>query len=98
VRAQPTPPVYDVSAINVAVHLYWGDNDILADPTDVQFLIKNLPNLKGAPNCWPETWPHTCTGNNEMKDFNHLDFIWGLRAAGEVYTPIIQTINKGANA
>jgi len=74
---QPTPPVYDVGAIHVPVHLYWGDNDILADPKDVELLIKYLPNLKG---------------NHEMNDFNHLDFIWGLRAGGEVYQPIIDTI------
>jgi lysosomal acid lipase/cholesteryl ester hydrolase len=77
---QPTPTVYDATTVQVPVHLYWGDNDILADPEDVKFLIARLPNLKG---------------NHGLYDFNHLDFIWGLRAAAEVYTPIIETIKKG---
>jgi pimeloyl-ACP methyl ester carboxylesterase len=57
VRVQKNPPVYDIGAINVPVHLYWGDNDILADPADVQVLINNLPNLKGASNNCPKTGP-----------------------------------------
>ena len=31
-------------------------------------------------------------GNYELSDFNHLDFIWGLRARNEVYDKIIATM------
>ena len=74
---QASPPVYDLAQMRVPTYLYWGDLDILADPADVKFIVANVPNLKAS---------------NEMTDFNHLDFIWGLRAANEIYNPIIDTI------
>ena len=29
---KPTPPLYDITAINVTTSLYWGGKDLLADP------------------------------------------------------------------
>ena len=28
----PTPPLYDIAAVNVTTSLYWGGKDLLADP------------------------------------------------------------------
>lgn len=30
--------------------------------------------------------------NVQLEGFNHLDFIWGLRAANEIYIPILNSI------
>ena len=75
---QSTPPLYDPTKVTVPTYLYWGDMDILADPADVKFLIDLLPNIKG--NC-------------ELAEFNHLDFIWGLRAGEQVYQSVINVIH-----
>ncbi|WKY09467.1 hypothetical protein Q1695_002099 [Nippostrongylus brasiliensis] len=32
--------------------------------------------------------------NQELNDYNHLDFIWGLRAAADIYTPVIDIIKS----
>jgi len=74
---QPTPPLYYAKNVTVPVYLYWGALDTLADPDDVQYLVKNLGNLAG--NC-------------ELAQFTHLDFIWGLRAAEDVYQSVINVI------
>uniref|UniRef100_A0AC35TX98 Lipase n=1 Tax=Rhabditophanes sp. KR3021 TaxID=114890 RepID=A0AC35TX98_9BILA len=83
---QSTPPIYDISNVNVDTYLYWGDSDWLGDEKDIKSHI--LPNLD----------PAILKGNVELKDFNHLDFIWGLRAPDEVYHPILQTIQADLKA
>lgn len=40
---QDTPPKYNASAVNIPVTLYWGGNDLLADPDDVKILMQLLP-------------------------------------------------------
>lgn len=72
-----TPPQYNASAFDVPVALYWGGNDWLADPQDVQTLMKLLP--KQMPDKYLAAW-------------QHLDFIWGLDAAPLVYDDIIKRI------
>ncbi|CEF64742.1 Lipase [Strongyloides ratti] len=77
---QIEPPVYDITKINGDTYLYWGDIDWLGDPEDIKMHL--LPNLD----------PKILKGNYQYKDFNHLDFIWGLRAAPEIYKTILQNI------
>jgi len=74
---QDTPPLYFASNVTVPVYLYSGALDTLADPQDVTYLSSHLANLKG--NCI-------------LSAFTHLDFIWGLRAAEDVYQSIINVI------
>ncbi|KAK0415632.1 hypothetical protein QR680_012036 [Steinernema hermaphroditum] len=76
----PNPPVYNLSTITTPVYLYWSDADWLADTADIKETL--LPQLKA----------EVLKQNNQMKDFNHFDFIWGLRAADEIYKPIIEII------
>jgi len=76
---QDKPPVYDVTQMQTPVALFYGSNDWLADPTDVQALIPKLKNL---------------FSSNYLVGFNHLDFIWGMRATQEVYLPIVQMIKE----
>jgi hypothetical protein len=74
---QAKPPQYDISQIEIPVYIFWGKDDWLADQLDVEGLISRLRNL---------------VGNVFLEKFNHLDFIWGLRAAPEVYWPIVRNI------
>ncbi|KHJ97197.1 hypothetical protein OESDEN_02830 [Oesophagostomum dentatum] len=75
------PPEYDFTKIQNPIYLYWGDSDWLADPTDISGYL--LPRIL-----------HTVVSNIELNDYNHLDFIWGLRAAGDIYHPIVDIIKK----
>ncbi|XP_022112190.1 gastric triacylglycerol lipase-like [Acanthaster planci] len=76
---QTTPPLYYPENINVPVVLYWGGNDWLADPKDVQLLIPRLRSL------WQNVY---------IPQYDHLDFIWGTDARHWVYEPIIRTIQR----
>ena len=65
--------------MTVPVALYWAQNDWLADPTDVNALLPLLPNK---------------LYNNYIKNWDHLDFIWGMDAAKIVYDDIIRNITS----
>ncbi len=67
--------MYDLTKMEVPTALFWGDNDWLADGEDVK--NSAVPNIKNL------------LGDFEYADFNHLDFLWGLRAPKEVYSKII---------
>ena len=72
--SQTTPPEYHVGNLTVPVALFWGDNDFLADPRDVERLIPQIPHL---------------IYNKEIKNFEHLDFIWAMDANKIVYNDIL---------
>ncbi|CAG0893022.1 unnamed protein product [Darwinula stevensoni] len=74
---QEEPPEYDLSKVNAAVFLYWGQNDWLAAPDDVQWLSEQL---------------HSLIGNFrvDFDDWNHLDFLWGIDAKILVYDKLIE--------
>jgi lysosomal acid lipase/cholesteryl ester hydrolase len=74
------PPVYNMSRVNAPTYLFWSDADWLADTQDVTGYL--IPNLN----------PSILMQNTNLHDFNHWDFIWGLRAAREVYQPIVDII------
>lgn len=77
---QKTPPIYDITKIKTPMWLYWSPSDWLADEYDVTtHLLANLPK-------------EYVKQVYKLDDFNHLDFIWGNRAAGEIYFPMIQTM------
>ena len=71
--------MYNASAIEVPVALYWGGNDWLADPDDVKILMQKLRHQ----------WY-----NKFIKAWQHLDFIWGLDSAPLVYDDIIRHIGE----
>jgi lysosomal acid lipase/cholesteryl ester hydrolase len=77
---QAHPPVYNMSRVNAPTYLFWSDADWLADTQDVTGYL--IPNLN----------PSILVQNTNLHDFNHWDFIWGLRAAREVYQPIVDII------
>ncbi|XP_070532135.1 lysosomal acid lipase/cholesteryl ester hydrolase-like [Ptychodera flava] len=77
---QSTPPLYYGENITTPIALYWGDNDWLADPTDVKNFIPKIKKVMIV--------------NDEIQEFDHLDFIWAMDAPQRVYRNIIQTIMK----
>jgi len=76
---QRTPPLYNPSSVKVPVILMWGQEDYLADPTDVAWLASQLPNL---------------VDNIRIADdnFNHLDFVWGVNADTLCYNILIEKL------
>ncbi|XP_012515165.1 PREDICTED: gastric triacylglycerol lipase isoform X2 [Propithecus coquereli] len=77
---QPTPPYYNVTAMNVPIAVWSGGNDWLADPQDVGMLLPKLPNL---------------IYHKEISFYNHLDFIWAMDAPQEVYNEIVSMMTEG---
>ncbi|RCN37564.1 hydrolase, alpha/beta domain protein, partial [Ancylostoma caninum] len=78
---QANPPEYDFTKIQKPTYLYCGDDDWLADPQDISGYL--LPRIS-----------HTVVENVELTDYNHLDFIWGLKAAADIYYPIVKKIKE----
>jgi lysosomal acid lipase/cholesteryl ester hydrolase len=79
---QSSPPLYDLTLFNAPLHIYWSDVDWLADAKDVQ------------EHLLPEINPDYLVEVVKLTDFSHIDFIWGLRAAKEVYLPVLNTIKS----
>lgn len=78
-----TPPAYNLSSVKAPVVLMWGQEDWLADPTDVEWLAPQLPNL---------------LENIGIEQFNHLDFIWGIDAISLCYRHIVDKLNEVLSA
>ncbi|VDO77115.1 unnamed protein product [Heligmosomoides polygyrus] len=75
-----TPPLYNFKKIPSAlpIHIFTGGNDWLADNEDINgYLSPNIEHLQG---------------KTVLPEYNHLDFIWGLNAARDVYHPIANHI------
>jgi pimeloyl-ACP methyl ester carboxylesterase len=77
---QPTPPDFDISDLKVPVALFTGGHDDLADPKDVDRLLAVLP-------------PKFVLQVHSEPSYSHLDPIWGLSAATQIYPLIIDIIN-----
>ena len=77
---QPHPPPYNVTELTVKTALFTGGQDWLADPTDVANLIPKIKDV---------VFYH-----KNISYYDHLDFIWGLDAATQVYSEIITQIRN----
>lgn len=82
---QDTPPAYDLSKVTVPTALYYGSHDDLADETDVQVLIDQLPDS-------------TVVHADLVMDFAHLDFTWGKDANTKVYASLMEQLAKYATS
>ncbi|KAK0410024.1 hypothetical protein QR680_004901 [Steinernema hermaphroditum] len=82
---QETPPLYNISQIgDVKIDLFWSEDDWIADTKDVEKLLRDLN-------------PRVVDRVFKLDHFNHLDFVWGQRAAEEIYTRIIEDLKKHEN-
>ena len=77
---QPHPPPYNVTELTVKMALFTGGQDWLADPTDVANLIPMIKDV--------------IFYHKNISYYDHLDFIWGLDAATQVYSEIITQIRN----
>jgi len=76
---QTTPPVYDVSQVNVPVLAFTAPRDWLADAEDTANLLGSLPNLQF---------------QVDVRGWNHLDLVWGKDAAHYCYHPMVDWFKK----
>lgn len=74
-----TPDIYSLKNIENKIVIFYGDNDWLADPKDVRWLSKQLPNV---------------VEKFVVADYNHLDFVWGLNAREEIYDKIVSMVKE----
>lgn len=73
------PPSYDVSTISTPISLFFGSLDRFTHKDDRLALVDHLPNIQH---------------NQEIEDFDHLDFLWGTRAPEILYQNIIEQMNE----
>ncbi|XP_067129246.1 gastric triacylglycerol lipase-like [Centruroides vittatus] len=78
---QSTPPEYTVENIRTPIALFWGLNDALADPVDVDLLKTKIKNLIESYRVSPSTWAH-------------IDFIFGIDAPKYVYKELLNVLKK----
>lgn len=76
------PPLYDLTQINAPIHLYSSRADYLADSSDVDNFL--IPNLN----------PNVVQEHVVFDDYSHIDFVWSIDIAKDVYLPILNTIQR----
>jgi len=76
------PPAYNLAEDNADIYLFWSPTDWLADEKDIEDYL--IPTLQ----------KQFVVENHKLLDFNHIDFLWGLRAPAEIYYPMLETMQK----
>jgi len=76
------PPIYDVTKIpeNFSIGLWSGGEDLLADPIDVQTLVKLLGSRV-------KVW-------QVLENYAHVDFTWAVSAHYEMYPEVLKFISE----
>ncbi|XP_004369964.1 lipase member K [Trichechus manatus latirostris] len=76
---QLTPPLYNVTKMEVPTAVWNGGQDLVADPKDVQNLLPKISNL-----IYYKWIPH----------YNHVDFYLGKDAPKEIYQDLISLMEQ----
>ncbi|KAI3975344.1 hypothetical protein MKX01_027465 [Papaver californicum] len=80
-----TPPVYPLTNIpkDLPIFMSYGDNDNLADPVDVQHLLRDM-----------KQHPKNKLEVQRIKNYGHLDFIMATNANRIVFKPMIAFLKR----
>ncbi|XP_069316815.1 lipase member K isoform X1 [Eulemur rufifrons] len=76
---QLTPPLYNITKMEVPTAIWSGGQDIVADPKDIENLLPKIANL-----IYYKLIPH----------YNHVDFYLGEDAPQEIYQDLIGLMEK----
>ncbi|XP_020807224.1 lipase 3 isoform X1 [Drosophila serrata] len=79
------PPTYRLENVKAKVALYYGQNDWLSPPEDVDMLNSRLPKV-------------VTKYLVDDKDFNHLDFIWGIDARTLLWDRMLENMRVNENS
>lgn len=74
-----TPKNFNLTNIRIPLSLHWSRHDELTNPIDFERLRVQLSNK---------------TLVQEVKQFNHIDFMWSNNAAKIVYSEIVKFFNS----
>jgi lysosomal acid lipase/cholesteryl ester hydrolase len=74
-----SPPLYDLSKLQVNTALFSGGNDYLADSTDVQKIRNEVPSSR-------------IVYDDVQEDYAHLDFVWAYNANERIYSQVVQLL------
>jgi len=77
-------PTYNLYDVEYPVAVYYGDNDLLADISDVEKTTSELPFIVSSPNIMIH--------EVDYENWNHMDFVWGMDAKEFVYKDLIQNL------
>jgi len=78
---QSTPPLYDYTKIPGPIAIFSGNEDRLADPTDVKWLLSTIPKS-------------SITYQTVENGFGHLTFLWGLPSVMTYFQQVINLANQ----
>eukprot|EP00794_Sanderia_malayensis_P011943 gene11943-13179_t len=73
------PKQYSLKGLKTRVIAFSGGQDWLADPRDVNWLMREIPHL---------------VNHKKIPKYNHLDFIWGEDASKIIYKSMLRTMKK----
>ncbi|XP_070610304.1 lipase member M-like [Erythrolamprus reginae] len=76
---QDEPCSYIMSLITLPIAVWYGEQDTIADPKDIENLLSDIVNL-----VYHRSW----------SDWTHWDLIWGLNAPERIFFKIIQLMEK----
>ena len=76
---QSSPPVHDVSKVNVKVVAFTGSRDWVVTSKDSTPLLDSLPNL---------------VHRTDIKGWNHMDFLLAMDAPQKLYMPIVNWLRE----
>ncbi|XP_066477512.1 lipase member M-like [Tiliqua scincoides] len=76
---QSCPPEYKIEDMAVPTAVWSGGKDLLGNPEDTLNLLPRINNL---------------IYHENISDWNHWDFVWGLNAPERMYNKIIQLMRK----
>ncbi|XP_001356046.3 lipase 3-like isoform X1 [Drosophila pseudoobscura] len=79
------PPSYKLENVRAKVALYYGKNDWLAPPEDVEMLDKRLPNV-------------VTKYLVDDPEFNHLDFIWAINGKELLWDRMLENMRNQENS